>query len=100
MSEGALSPAPRSQSAPSIRTRIKTLDSCLVEAVDYVRVPHPLEQGLRQKNITLSVSAQRCQSAPSIRTRIKTIIFFYIVIIINCQSAPSIRTRIKTHMHG
>ncbi len=36
-----------SQSAPSIRTRIKTFISSSYIISTFVRVPHPLEQGLR-----------------------------------------------------
>ncbi len=47
------------QSAPSIRTRIKTRDIAASKATILVRVPHPLEQGLRPLSATVPLTIKR-----------------------------------------
>ncbi len=83
------------QSAPSIRTRIKTYFFGIDATWLLVRVPHPLEQGLRPivSSGGLVMPAVRVPHPLEQGLRhcfINWLIFFH------SQSAPSIRTRIKT----
>ncbi len=61
-----------------------------------VRVPHPLEQGLRRSNSALSFSLFSVRVPHPLEQGLRHFYKWILNEAILCQSAPSIRTRIKT----